>query len=159
MWGQSPSLEAFYQRYEKLEAVSQVKLQGWLLEMAAEYSDEAEAERLLKELSYVRVMIFPEGQAVEKQAVKDLVKSLKGESFGELMQIRDEGTRVDILTREENESITGLVALINEPNEQFILLSLEGSLRFKDLRRLRINVDGMEHLEKLPEQRAEGPRP
>ncbi len=156
---QSPSLEKFYQQYEQLEDVSQVKLQGWLLEMASEFADEADAERILKDLSYIRVMIMSEGSLVDKKEMSQLVKSLKGESFGELMQIRDEGTRVSILTREENESITGLVALINKPDESFVLLSLEGRLRFNDLRELQINVEGMEHLEKIPEKRSEVPQP
>ncbi len=129
-----------------------------MLEMAAEYTDEAEASRILQDISFLRVLVMSEGNLVAPQDLKGFVRDLKKETYSELMQMRSKGTKVEIYIREKGETITDIVAMINEPGENFILLSLEGKIRFSDLNNLHIDVDGMEHFEKIPEDRKDIPR-
>jgi hypothetical protein len=79
-----------------------------------------------------------------------LVKEIKNDSFEELMQFKEGNEKVDILLKEKGDKITNLL-LIARGNDGFIMLSLEGDLDWKDLKSLKIDVEGAEHLKKLPD--------
>ena len=158
LFAQNKTVENFYDHYNQLENVTDVKLQGWLLKMAAEFSDEEEATRILQNISFLRVLVMSEGNLVKPQDLKTFIRDLKKDAFENLMQIRNEGARVEILIREDGDTITDVVALINSDEESFILLSLEGRIRFSDLNNLHIDVEGLEHFKKIPEKRSDIPR-
>lgn len=157
-YSQNKIISDFYDLYQEKENVTDVKLQGWLLELASEFTDEEEKNRIMKDLTYLRVMIMSEGNLVEKEELKGFIRKVKKDNFAELMQIKSEGTLVDVYVREEGDVITDVLALINDPGEAFILLSVEGKLKFSDLNNLHINVEGMEHLKEIPEERKDIPR-
>lgn len=155
---QDKTIADFYDTYTNHEDVLDVKLQGWLLQLAADYQDEKEKERILNSVSFLRVLIMSEGNLIPPNALKKFIRNIKRDAYTELIQIRNEGTLVDVFIREDGDKITDVLAVINEPGEAFILLSLEGQLDFKDLNNLHINIEGIEHLKKNPEQRQDIPR-
>jgi len=158
LFAQNQVVQDFYDKYNDLENVNEVKLQGWLLEMAAEYSDKNEEAKMLEKISFLRVMIMSEGNLVQTSELEKFIKDIEKEDFAELMQIRDGGALVNIFIREEGSEITDVLALINDEEDAFILLSLEGRIQFEDLNNLNINVSGMDHLKKIPEDRKSIPR-
>ena len=158
LFAQNQVVQDFYDKYNELENVDEVKLQGWLLKLAAEYADETEEEKMLEKISFIRVMIMSEGNLVKPKDLKAFIKDIQKENFSELMQIRDGGALVNVFIREEGKEITDVLALINDKEDAFILLSLEGRIQFSDLNNLNINVSGMDHLKKIPENRKSIPR-
>ncbi len=158
LFAQNQVIQDFYDKYNDLENVNEVKLQGWLLELAAEYADKTEEEKMLKKISFLRVMIMSEGNLVQPAELKRFIKDIQQEDFAELIQIRDGAAVVNVFIREEGKDITDVLAVINDQEDGFILLSLEGHIQFSDLNNLNINVSGMDHLKKIPENRKEIPR-
>lgn len=146
---QNKSIEKFYNKYKSQENVTDINLQGWVLELAASFSDD-ESEKVLEKISKLRVLVIEEGNLVNGNEYSQLVKEVKKDSFEELMQFKDGSDKVDIMMREKGNKITN-VLLIARGNDGFIMLSLEGDLDWKDLKSLEIDVEGAEHLKKLPE--------
>ena len=148
-FGQNKSIEKFYNKYKSQENVTDINLQGWVLELAASFSDD-ESEKVLEKISKLRVLVIEEGNLVNSSEYKQLVKDIKNDSFEELMQFKDGNDKVDIMLKEKGNKITNLL-LIARGNDGFIMLSLEGDLDWNDLKSLEIDVEGAEHLKKLPD--------
>ena len=157
-FSQNKIISDFYDQYNQLENVSDVELRGWVLKMASHFENEEEGTRILENISFLRVLIMEEGNLVKPGELKGLISDLRKDQFDELMQIRSEGSIVDIYIREDGEEITDVFAVINDPNESFLMISLEGKLKFSDLNKLDIDIDGMEHFEKIPEKKKDVPR-
>lgn len=155
--GQTPAIESFYDKYKNMDNVQNVQLKGWLLELASTFADEEEAGNLLKKITQLRVMIMEEGNLVSQQEYKSLLKDVKKQQFEELIQIKDNDQQVEILIREENNTITHVLVVVNGIDD-FVLLSLEGNLKFSDLNDLNIEVEGAEHFQNLPEKKKDLPR-
>jgi len=134
------------------EKISDISLNGWVLSMASKMSDE-EGTEILEKITKLRIMIADEKDIVAKTDVKKLIKDVQKNSFEDLMTIRDEGTRINFMIREEGENITNVLVIIHGEGD-FILLSLEGNLNFDDLKQLDFDVEGGDIFKKLPNERA-----
>ena len=154
---QNKEIKKFYDKYRSLDNVQDIKLQGWVLKLASTFTDEEEAEKILKKITQLRVMIMEDGNLVSPQEYNNLVRSVKKDRFEELIKIKEEGQDIEFMIREENDAITDVLIMVSSP-DQFVLLSLEGKLKFSDLNDLQIEVDGGEHFQKLPDDKAEIPR-
>jgi len=156
-FGQTPAIQSFYSKYKNQENVTDIKLKGWVLKLASTFADEEDAERLLKNITHLRVLIMEEGNLVGVSEYKQLIKSVKQDRFEELMKIKEEGSSIDFLIREKGDTITDVLILVSG-EDGFVLLSLEGALQFKDLHNLEIDVEGGENFKKIPRDRGEVPR-
>lgn len=158
-WGQSPAVKEFYEKYKSLDKVTDVHLKGWVLKLASEFSDDEAGERLLKKITQLRVLIMEEGNLVSPVEYKQLLKQLKRDQFEELFHFKEKqkSQAVSFYLREKGDAVTDVIVLVSG-QENFVLLSLEGALRFSDLNDLRIDVDGAEHFKKLPEKKSSIPQ-
>ncbi len=154
---QAQSIQRFYDKYKALENVSEVKLQGWLLEVAASFTDEATAESLLRKISQLRILVMEDGNLITEKEHRRLLRDVKKERFEAIMEIREGGEHIEFLLREDKNTITDVLILVSGDDE-FVLLSLEGALRFEDLNDLQIDINGAEHFRKIPETKREIPR-
>ena len=156
-YSQTPAIKSFYDKYKDMENVQDVKLQGWLLNIASTFADEEEAGKLLQKITQLRVLIMDEGNLVSKQEYNNLMKSVRKSDFESLIQIKDEGQNIEFLIKEKGDTITDVLVVVNGADD-FVLLSLEGKLKFSDLNDLNIEVEGAEHFQKLPEKKKDLPR-
>ncbi len=156
-FGQPKAIEQFYDHYKQYENATDVKLQGWLLEIASNFADDEQAKKLLEKITYLRVLVMEEGNLVSPQEYRRLIKNIHQSSFEELFKVREGRQDIGFYIREKGDTITDVLLLVNGADE-FVLLSLEGLLKFSDLNDLNIDVDGAEHFEKLPENKKDVPR-
>ena len=98
-----------------------------------------------------------EGNLVSASEYKNLLKDIRQSSFEELLKIREGQQDIGFYIREKGDTITDVLLLVNGES-QFVLLSLEGLLKFSDLNDLHIDIDGAEHFERLPEKKGDVPR-
>ncbi|MCO6479470.1 MAG: DUF4252 domain-containing protein [Phaeodactylibacter sp.] len=148
----------FYEKYKQYENVTDVKLQGWLLEIASNFAEgDEQAKELLSKITYLRVLVMEDGNLVSPAEYKSLLKEIRQNSFEELLRIREGDENIGFYIRENGEAITDVLLLVNGEDE-FVLLSLEGLLKFSDLNDLNIDIDGAEHFERLPEKKGDVPR-
>jgi hypothetical protein len=151
------TIENFYQKYTDFDNVTDIKLQGWLLKLASQYSDDEEANKFLEKITQLRVLIMEEGNLVSPYEYKSLKRNIVKENFEELFQVREQEENIGLYIREQGDKITDVVLLVSGV-DNFVLLSLEGLLKFSDLNDLKIDVEGIEHLEKLPDDKKDVPR-
>ena len=154
---QPKAIAQFYEKYTQHENVTDVKLQGWLLEIASNFADDEQAKKILNKITYLRVLVMEEGNLVSPEEYKNLLKDIRQSSFEELFKIREGQQDIGFYIREKGDSITDVLLLVNGEDE-FVLLSLEGLLKFSDLNDLNIDIDGAGHFKKLPEKKGEVPR-
>lgn len=157
VFSQSKAIKQFYNKYRNLESVTDIKLNGWVLKLASTFTEEEDAEKILKKITQLRVLVMEEGNLVSKEEYKSLVKSVKKDDFAELFKVKEEGQNIEFMIREDKDTITDVLILVNGI-DQFVLLSLEGKLKFSDLNDLNIEVDGGEHFQKIPEHKEDVPR-
>ncbi len=161
VWGitfaQSKTIKNFYEKYKGLEEVTDLKLQGWMIRLAARSTEDVEEQKLLKKITHLRILSMENGNLVSPQEHSQLVQSVKKEAFESLLQIRDQGQHVEFFIREKGNIITDLLLLISGV-EQFVLISLEGNLDFSDLQHLHIDTTGGEHFRKIPKEKKQIPR-
>ncbi|MFK7807245.1 MAG: DUF4252 domain-containing protein [Saprospiraceae bacterium] len=145
---QSNSIENFYNQYASEENATNVTIKGWLLDLATNFTTDDESKEVLSKITKLRVLLMEDGNPVTRSDFKELKKSIRKDNFEELMKIRDEGSYVDFYVREEGEDITNILMLVNDEDE-FVLLSLEGLMKWEDLKNINIDTDGAEHFEKI----------
>ena len=147
----------FYNKYKKMGQVQDIKIQGWLLKMAATFAGEEPTHQLLKKISYLRVLIVEDGNLVDKKDHDQLMKEVRQSTFEPLIQIKDGKEKVDIMIREQGDTITDALIVVYG-DDDFVLLSLEGKLKFSDLNDLKFDIEGAEHFEKIPEKKTGKPK-
>lgn len=156
-FAQTKAIANFYDKYKNMEDVTDLKLRGWVLKLASSFSDEAEEAQLLRKISQLRILTMENGNLVSQSEYKNLIKNIKQEAFEELFQVRDEGQTIEFLIREKGDTITDVLMLVSGDDE-FIMLSLEGALKFSDLNDLNIEVEGSEHFKKIPDSKKDIPK-
>ncbi len=150
-FSQNQVIEKFYNKYMDKENVSDIHLEGFLLTMAAKFAnnDGHNETDILTKITKLRVLLMEDQNMVDLADKKMLQKGLRQEQFEELMQIRDGKAKIDFMVRESEGKITNLLMLVDD-KDSFILLSLEGNLSWKDIKNLNIDVEGGEHINKIP---------
>lgn len=151
-FSQHESIEKFYDKYVGNENISDISLNGWILSMASKMAEEDGTE-ILQKITKLRIMLAEEKNIVAKSDIKKLMRDVRKNNFEDLMTVRDEGTRVNFMIREEGENITNVLVIIQGEGD-FILLSLEGNLNFDDLKELEFDVEGGDVFKKLSDKRA-----
>lgn len=151
-FAQTKAINQFYNKYKNLENTERFQLGGFLLRLAAGFSDDEEAEQWMKKISSLRIMTIENGNPVSVNDYNELVKNVKKEAFEDLMMVKEHGKRIQFLVREKDEKITDLLLLVSG-DDQFTLLSLEGLLKFSDLNNLNIDINGEKEFHRLPEDR------
>lgn len=149
---QTPQLEQFFNKYSEYENTLDITLKGWMLKGASMFSEDEDGKRILQKISKLRVLILEEGNLVSKGAANGLLKEARHDAFEDLMEIRDEGNKINFLIREDNKHITDVLMLLRG-DEEFMLISLEGLLKFEDLNQIQFDVEGGEHFKKVPKKR------
>ncbi|MCB0641910.1 MAG: DUF4252 domain-containing protein, partial [Phaeodactylibacter sp.] len=130
---QSPSIDAFFQKYLEKEKVTEFDLNGFLLQLEGKTKD------LESRISKLRGLIIGENDQVAKTDIQSLLKGVQGEKFESLIKVRHEKQIVEILVKDSGDVLTDALLLVND-EDQFVLIALEGSLRFEDLQHLDFDM-------------------
>lgn len=154
---QPSAIDAFYDDFRNGQDVTNVQLQGWMVRLAARFADDETAQVVARKISRLHVMVIGQGDRVSPEQYAKLLQGVRGEAFDDLMEVRDKGKRVQLLLREGKEAITDVLVLIRS-DQEFILLSIEGKLKFDDLHQLKLDVEGSEYLECVPAKKSALPR-
>ncbi len=147
---QHECIEKFYDKHVGNEKITDISLNGWILSLASEISDD-EGDKILEKITKLRIMIAEKNNTISKTEIKQLMKDVRKNKFEDLMTIRDDGNQINFMIRENNNTITNVLVVIRG-DDDFILLSLEGNLNFDDLKELKFDVEGGDVFKKLPKK-------
>lgn len=151
------SVQNFYKKYMTSEKMTNINLSGWVLQMAGEYADEGKEKEMLQKITKLRVMVMEDGNLVKKSDYSELIKDVKKDDYEPFMNIKEGNEKIDLYLKDDGETITNVLVLVNGDDE-FVLLSLEGNLKFSDLNDINFDVSNGEVFKKIPEERKSIPR-
>lgn len=156
-FAQSKVVQRFYDQYRGLENVENIKLRGWMLRMASNLSDSADDAQLLRKISNLQILTTEDVSLINKQDRQSFLKNLREDAFEDLITIQKGEQLVEMMIREDGDMITDFILMVSGESE-FLLINMEGGLKFSDLNDLNINIEGAEYLKKLPEKKSDIPR-
>jgi len=148
---QLSSVEDFCKQYSGMEEVTSLNFSGPLINFIFSQVETEETE-LVSKITNVRLLLVEKGEVVSLGAYKKLIKSVKRDDFEEFMRLKDDGQSIDFYLREDGDTITDVLITVYG-DDGFVLLSLEGAFKFSDLNDFNLDVQGAEHLKKLPENK------
>ncbi len=134
-----------------MEEVTSINLTGSLINFVFTSAD-PETGELASKISKVRLLLVEEGGIIDSKDYKQFIKSVKKDNFEELIRLKDGGDAVDFHLREDGDTITDILITVRG-EDGFVLLSLEGLFKFSDLNDFNLDIEGAEHLKKLPENK------
>ena len=149
---QSKFITQFYDSYKSLEEVTNINLQGFVLNLATTFTNDDDARGVLRKVSHLRLLMMEDANLVSPESYTSLIRGIKSDRFEELMMLRDNDQRIEFFLREDGDTITDVLMLLHGADD-FLLLSLEGAFKFSDLNDLKIDIEGGEHFGKLPDRK------
>ncbi len=151
MSAQNKCIKDFYKKYKSEENVTSIKLSGFLLKMVARFSDEDDEDKeIMSKITKLRILDMDDKNVVSPKDYKKFLKDIKKDNFTELIKVTDGGEKVDILLQEKGDKIKGLLILVSD-KKSFTMVSLEGNFSWEDLKNLDMDIEGAEHLDKVPQ--------
>lgn len=140
-------------RYAGVDNFNEVSIQGSFLNFAVSQSENEEDKKTLQKISKIRAIWSNDFNPVSYRDLNQLRKELRRDHFEDLVTIQEGSANVNFLIRENGNTITD-VTLIVDDEDQFLLINLEGKLKFKDLGDINLDIEGMDHFKNLPKDRS-----
>jgi hypothetical protein len=157
MHAQNPVVSNFMRKFGKYEQATHLNIGGLFLKIAAKSSDDDEANRIMRSISSLHLLNFDENNPVEANDVNQLMQQLRQEKFEDLAYFKDGDSHVRFMIKESQEVITDLIMII-KGDKNFLLLNLEGKLKYTDLNDFNMEVNGSKEFKRLPEDRKKLPK-
>jgi len=154
---QNQIIQSFFDAVPESEDIFRFEFSGSILKLALGDEDEGE-KNLLQKIKAIRLMGADQTSDLPNVALGRLTKGLRSSSFEPLAEFRDGGSKVQFMIRENDQYISDFIARIQDGDGGFFLISIEGEFSYDDIQGLDLDIDGMDHLKKLPKDRKELPR-
>jgi hypothetical protein len=150
---QSRAVRDFMQNTPRQQEAVRLNIGSLALSIGRGFVEDDEARNILRRIYHASILVYDDNNPVDQSQVSTLMAGLKREKFEELGYFRDEDEdMVRILIKEDGDFITDLVLLVEGP-DNFVMLNLEGRLRYTELNDLSLSLNGSDKLKKLPEDR------
>lgn len=162
--GQANSLAAqtptkvFYKAHKKKPGVFNIKIPTWLIwfggGIAYNSVKEPEAKaalRMAKKVKGLRIMTVESNNVIAKADINSFLSDMRNSSFEDLIFVKEEDTRVQILGRASSKKLKELTILVEE-SDSFTFVTARTNLKSKDISRL---INAIVNDEAIKETRAE----
>lgn len=151
-FGQDNAIEKYFEQYLDDERFSMVYVSPKMFKMVntiVEGELEEEITDVIKDLRGLRIL---KTEIDAKKFYTEAKSKINTREYEILMTARDEGKKIEFLTKESNDIIEELLLLVGE-KEEFIMMSFIGKIDLKKISKLAkaLDIDGAEHLGKLGE--------
>lgn len=148
---QESAIEKFYSKYVEDERFSRVYISPKMMQMAGGFLNsnsvegDEDAEQMLSLISKVKGIRILSGEQVNGlNMFEEAIGLLNRNQYEELMDIKDKGSSLKFMVREEGGRIKELL-MVSGTKEEFTLMSMLGDFTYKDLNMLseKTNLPGM----------------
>lgn len=151
---QNDAIDRFFDNYQDNEDFTMVYVSPKMFEMFADVAGEeldVEFQNLVKDLKGLKVLRTETDAGSVYKAALDKIPTNEYEL---LMTARDDGQKINILTKTKGENVMEELLLLVGGKEEFILVSFVGNIDLNDLAKVAssLDIDGVKHLEKLGQE-------
>jgi len=143
------AIEKYFSEYEDDEKFSVVYVSPKMFKMVAKVLSEQENQDLkdvVENLDGLRILKVDDA---EGKFYKEAKGKINTKEYELLMTARDEGQKIEFLTKESGDIIQELLLMVG--GDEFVLMSFMGDIDLEKIARLAksLNIEGVEHLGKL----------
>jgi len=148
-FSQQNTADKFFEKYAGKEGFTTVNINGNLLKLVSNFSDDNEVDPLLMTIESVKIL-SAEDKVNSPDFYEEIMKDLPQNNYEELMTVRDSDQRVKIMVKEKNGVINELLLVAGGDNDNALII-IRGSIPMKELNHLSrsLNMDGLEVLSDL----------
>ena len=151
---QNDAISKYFDKYMDDESFTVVYISSKMFEMFAKIDPDVDEEvkEVIRDLKGLRILVREEGGL---KYYKEAIKKIDFNEYEELMTVRDDGTNVKFVVKEQGDLIKELLLIVGGDDE-FVLMSFTGKIDLAKISKLakdvEIDIDGLEHLEKIDEE-------
>ncbi len=139
--GQTDPVSAIFEKYAGTEGFTTVNITGDMLRMLAKLDPEDKDPRELSGLEEIKILTQEDRRAAMDLDFHDEIYSkLNKELYKELMVVRDNDEKVNMLVREENGTIHEFLLIVSGTDEN-VLISIKGDIALSKLGELSEALD------------------
>ncbi|WP_235295794.1 DUF4252 domain-containing protein [Portibacter marinus] len=153
-FGQADAIEKYFNKYMDDENFTVVYVSPKMFEYVAKIAPEdmdKDTRDVIKDLKGLRILTTEYNTAAFYKEAKSLINR---DEYEVLMTVRDEGTNVEFLVKDQGgDIINELLLLVG--GDEFVMMSFVGKIDLNKISKLAnsIDIDGMEHLDKIKEDK------
>jgi hypothetical protein len=153
---QDNAISKFFSKYQNDESFSQVtissKMFGLFTNMDADKPEDKEVIDAISKIKGLRILAKHETRD-SRALYKEAMAMVPQKDYEELMTVRDKDKDMKFFIKESGGKISELLMVMGG-NEEFMVLSIFGDIDLKEISRIgkKMNVDGLENLEKLKDK-------
>lgn len=103
-------------------------------------SENKEFDELIKDIEKMKFLMIDKGSDFPTGDYKKLVSNYKAESFEEIMSSRHQGKSFDIFVKEKNGDTKGMLVLVNDSSNLFVL-DIVGKIALDKVTKLYSELD------------------
>ncbi|MEN0046769.1 MAG: DUF4252 domain-containing protein [Bacteroidota bacterium] len=151
-FGQGNYLEKFIERHADKADANSLSLNDWSLKLTSSFINRETGKKIKNKVTQLRLLTSENPSFASNNDIRGLISSLKKDRFESLIEVREKGNNVKFMIREDRETVTDVLMLV-QGTDGFVLLSLEGLFKLKDLKNFQMDIDGGEHFRHLSKVR------
>jgi hypothetical protein len=151
-FSQADAIEKYFEKYMEDENFTVVYISPKMFELVAKVTPEdmdQDVKDVIKDLKGLRILTTEYNTAAFYKEAKSKINT---NEYEVLMTVRDDGNNVEFLVKDTGDVINELLLLVG--GDEFVLMSFVGNIDLNKIAKLakNIDIDGMEHLDKLKEE-------
>lgn len=153
--GQNNAIDRFFEDYQDDDRFTMVYVSPKAFSMVSKIAegtegDVKELQEVIKDLKALRILRTEENSMA---TYKEAVKRINTNDYEVLMQMRDNGQKIQFFSKDSGDIVEELLLLVGGEDE-FVMLSFVGKLDLEKIGNLasKLDIDGAEHLGKLKDK-------
>lgn len=147
---QNSAVDNLFQKYGGKKGFTTVTINGNLLKMVANMTDEDDGAEVLNSITSIKILAQEEGEA--ENFFEEVMGSLKRDAYEELMTVNSDDEDVIFLIKKSGDKISEFLLVVGGTDDNAVIY-IGGDLNMKDLAKLgksvNIQGDGLGHLKDL----------
>ena len=149
-FAQNSAVEKLFSKYGGKDGFTTVTINGSLLKMAAEMTDEDEGAEVLNNINTIKIRAQEGGSA--SNLYDEVMGELKRDAYEELMTVNSDDEDVIFLVKKSGEKISEFLLVVGG-NDDNAIIYIGGNLNMKDIAKLgksmNLEGDAFAHLSEL----------
>jgi hypothetical protein len=155
---QNAPVDALFDKYAGKDGFTTVYISKYMFDMFrsdnVQDQDADEVNKVLGKLNSIKILTVEDSSFIGKGVnfYNEIMKELPREQYKELMVVKNKGSDVVFLAREEKNVIVELLLIAGGSDvSDNVLISIQGEIDLKTISKLSesLNIEGMESLEKI----------
>ena len=147
LFAQESTVHRFFDHLRQFDATISLTLEGPMLQTIMAAVEDEDGLKFLEKITRVQVITFEKASGSLLKDVKKVITDLRKESFEQVLQLREDGTDVEIWAQSTESRITEAFLYIHSDADT-ICISLEGSFSPEDLKDAGLQNAGKRFLPK-----------